>query len=323
MTDRAIERDVIAESCNGENATTDCSVWKTMLGIAGQKPLKMSASANSGSTRMKFKKMHGLGNDFVVVDSRGTEGTCLGHVARKLGDRRTGVGFDQLAEIRESESCDASIRFWNSDGSVSATCGNATRCIARLLMQETGLTSLLLETSERRIRCEDAGMGQTRVNMGHPRLDWRDIPLSEEMDTVSLPIEGSPVALGMGNPHCVFFVDDVESVDVRARGRSIERHPFFPERTNVEFVSVVSKSSIRLRIWERGAGLTRASGSGACAAAVAAARTGKTGRNVSVETDGGFLLIEWTEDGVWKTGPTEFVFEGTVRPEWLGVSSPA
>ena len=266
---------------------------------------------------MRFKKMHGLGNDFVIVDSRGGNGFDPGRIAPQLGDRRCGVGYDQLARIEDSSIGDARITFWNADGSPSATCGNATRCIARLLMDEAGTASAALETERGVLACEDAGNGLTRVNLGEPLLGWKEIPLASEHDPISLPIEGGPIALGLGNPHCVFIVDDAERAPVEELGPKIERHPLFPDRTNVEFVAVRSRTSIRMRIWERGTGVTRASGSGACAAAVAANLRSLAGRSVEVELDGGVLHVDWRDNGVWMTGPTAHVFDGELAPEFL------
>ena len=266
---------------------------------------------------MRFKKMHGLGNDFVIVDARGGNGIDPGRIPSLLGDRRCGVGYDQLARIEESSVGDARISFWNADGSPSATCGNATRCIARLLMDEAGSASAALETDRGVLACEDAGNGLTSVNLGEPLFGWREIPLASEHDPISLPIEGEPVALGLGNPHCVFIVGDAEGVPVEELGPKIEHHPLFPERTNVEFVSVRSRTSIRMRIWERGTGVTRASGSGACAAVVAANRRSLTECSVEVELDGGVLHVDWRHDGVWMTGPTAHVFDGVLAPEFL------
>ncbi len=267
---------------------------------------------------MRFRKMHGLGNDFVIIDSRGE---CLvdpGSLLAVLGDRRRGVGYDQLARIEDSASSDARLRFWNADGSPSATCGNATRCIARMLMDEAGADSVVLETERGALTCEDAGGGLTRVNMGQPQFDWQDIPLVAEMDPLSLPVDGNPTALGMGNPHCVFVVEDAETAPVAEIGRDMEHHALFPMRTNVEFVSVRSAHSLRARIWERGTGITLASGSGACAAAVAGARRGLTGRSVEIVLDGGVLDIDWRDDGVWVTGPTTHVFDGVLSPVLAG-----
>lgn len=266
---------------------------------------------------LAFMKMHGLGNDFVVIDQRSASARVTPALARALGDRHRGVGFDQLATIEADPEADARLTFWNADGSLSATCGNATRCIARHLMDETGKTRLTLRTERGLLQAEDAGGGLTRVNMGAPFLDWREVPLAHEVDTLDLPIEGAPVATGMGNPHCTFFVEDAEAVALAELGAQYEHHPLFPERTNVEFVQVLSPDAIRLRIWERGTGITLASGSCSCAAAVASARRGLTGRRVAVHVDGGRLEIDWREDGVWMTGPTAHVFDGVLTPAFL------
>lgn len=266
---------------------------------------------------LPFAKMNGLGNDFVVIDLRGGGELPAADLVMRIGDRNRGVGFDQLATIEDDDQADVRLRFWNTDGSVSAACGNATRCIARQVMDETGQDKLRLRTDHGILLAEDAGHGSTRVNMGHPVLDWRAIPLAEDLDLDHLPIEGDPVATGMGNPHLTFFVDDVAAVDLNGLGPVFEHHPLYPQRTNVEFVQVVSDHEIILRIWERGAGPTLASGSCSCAATVAAARRGLTGRRVTVNVPGGKLLIDWRDDGVWMEGPTAHVFSGILTPEWL------
>lgn len=260
-----------------------------------------------------FMKMHGLGNDFVVVDARGRAMAMTSELARAMGDRHRGVGFDQLALIGESQRADARLVFYNSDGSSAATCGNATRCIARFLLEETGEGKLTLETERGLLSACDAGSGLTSVNMGAPLLLWNEIPLAHEMDTLALPIEGAPSATGMGNPHCTFFVDDAEAVDLARIGPEIENHPLFPERTNVQFAHVIGPDHLRMRVWERGTGITLASGSSSCAVAVAAARRGLTGRKVVLELDGGTIHIDWRDDGVWMTGPTAHVFDGVWR----------
>jgi diaminopimelate epimerase len=266
---------------------------------------------------LRFLKMHGLGNDFVVVDARGGANPVTPAVARALGDRHRGVGFDQLAVIRDDPEAAAAVDFWNSDGSGAAACGNATRCVGRLLLGETGAPGLDLRTGRGMLRVEDAGGGLIRVNMGPPELTWDAVPLARAMDLDALPLEGSPGAAGMGNPHCVFVVPDVSMVDVVTRGAAIEHDPLFPERTNVEFVQVLDRETIRMRVWERGGMVTLSCGSGACAAAVVTARRGLTERRVTVRLDGGDLGIDWRADGVWMTGPATLVFEGRLAPEML------
>ena len=266
---------------------------------------------------LPFMKMHGLGNDFVVIDRRGRGPVVSAALARALGDRHRGVGFDQLAVIEADDGADVRLTFFNADGSLSSACGNATRCIARHEMARHGTSALTLRTERGLLQAEAAGGGLTRINMGLPLLSWDQIPLASAMETLHLPIEGDPVATGMGNPHCSFFVDDAGGVDLETLGAEFEQHPLFPERTNVEFVQVLGPAAIRLRIWERGVGVTLASGSCACAAVVAAARRGLTGRQVTVQVDGGLLEIDWRVDGVWLTGPTMHVFDGWLTPEFL------
>ena len=255
-------------------------------------------------------KMHGLGNDFVVVDERGSTPRVDSAVAIAMADRHRGVGFDQLAVLSDAQGADVHLTFWNADGSQSAACGNATRCVARYLMDESGVDALTITTDRGTLYAVDAGDGLVSVNMGQPQLDWTEVPLAYQMDTLSLPIEGNPVATGMGNPHCTFFVDDAEAVDLATRGAEIEHHPLFPQRTNVQFASVVAPDHLRMRVWERGVGVTLASGSSSCATAVAAARRGITGRKVRIDLDGGTLMIDWREGGVWMTGGTAHVFDG-------------
>ncbi len=268
-------------------------------------------------TGLPFMKMHGLGNDFVVIDGRARPVSVSADFVRALGDRRRGIGFDQLVLIETDAVADARLGFWNTDGSNSAACGNATRCVARYLLDESGSEAIVLRTERGLLACENAGRGWTRVNLGQPLLEWSDIPLAEEMDTLHLPLRGDPVATGMGNPHCTFFVDDAEAVDLRCRGAEIECHPLFPQRTNVQFCHLEGTDRIRVRVWERGVGVTPASGSSSCAVAVAASRLGLTGRNVTVKLDGGDLQVDWKEDGVWMAGPTAHVFDASLAPKAL------
>lgn len=268
---------------------------------------------NSPLPGLPFMKMHGLGNDFVVIDARREVPEMSPDLARAIADRHRGVGFDQLATIHASAEADLHLVFWNADGSRSAACGNATRCIAAWEMARSGKPALDLTTERGRLAARDAGDGLVAVNMGQPQLDWHEIPLAREMDTLELPIEGAPTATGMGNPHCSFFVADAETIDLDSFGPAHEHHPLFPERTNVQVAQVTGPDRIRMRVWERGAGLTLASGSSSCAVAVAAARRGLTSRAVTIDLDGGTLHIDWREDGVWMTGPTAHVFDGVWR----------
>ena len=266
---------------------------------------------------LPFMKMHGLGNDFVVMDARKREVTVTADLARALADRHRGVGFDQLALIQNDHEADLALTFYNADGSLSATCGNATRCIAAYEMAAQGLNHIRLRTERGILIAQDRGNGLTAVNMGAPLLEWQDIPLAAAMDTLHLPLDGDPVGTGMGNPHCSFFVDDAEAVDLAARGPEVEHHPLFPARTNVQFASLIGPDHLRMRVWERGTGITLASGSSSCAVAVAAARRGLTGRAVKLTLDGGDILIDWREDGVWMTGPTAHVFTAELTADFI------
>ena len=268
------------------------------------------------SNNLPFMKMHGLGNDFVVIDAREGEVALSKKIISGIADRHFGVGFDQLAVISKGEF-DAQLRFYNADGSESLACGNATRCIARYLMDETSKENLILTTMHGQIPAVDLGNGVTSVNMGKPGLEWNKVPLSENIPTLELPIEGSPTATGMGNPHCTFFVEDAEKINLEEMGPKFENHPLFPERTNVQFASIIARDQIRMRVWERGAGVTLASGSSSCATAVAANRKGLTEKKVQIELDGGILSVDWRQDGVWMTGPTMQVFTGSFSKEFL------
>jgi diaminopimelate epimerase len=270
---------------------------------------------------LAFLKMHGLGNDFVVIDSRGREAVVTPVLARALGDRNRGVGFDQLAEIRDADGADFTLDFWNSDGSRAGACGNATRCVSDLVMRQTGQDGVSLLTARGGLSALRRADGLVSVNMGAPQLDWADIPLAHAVDPLHLPLPGDPVGVGMGNPHCVFFVADAEAIALAEEGARFESDPLFPQKTNVEFVSVIGPDHLRMRVWERGAGITLACGSGACAVGVAAHLRGLTGRKLRLDVDGGQLEIEWRDDGVWMTGPVAHVFDGMVSPEFLAANA--
>ena len=267
-----------------------------------------------------FVKMHGLGNDFVVLDARMRPLTLTETQILALADRRRGVGFDQLVLIEKPQTSDATarIRFFNSDGSEAGACGNGTRCLAALLMDETNTNQILLETLSGTVAAQKRASGLVTVDMGPANLDWADIPLSEAIDSLHLPVaEGNlsdPVGVGMGNPHCVFFVEDAEAVPLEKIGPEIEHHALFPERTNVEIASPKGENRFRLRVWERGSGITDACGTGAWAAAVAAHRRGLSGRSVTLDLDGGSLDIQWRkkDDHVLMTGPFATSFTGSV-----------
>ena len=266
---------------------------------------------------LPFLKMHGLGNDFVVVDARHNDVQISLELIRRIGDRRCGVGFDQLAIIRCIDS-KMHLSFFNQDGSSSMTCGNATRCIAHYLMNEAGQSRLQLFTPRGVLETRAAADGLTSVNLGHPETGWSQIPLAKNVDTCHLPIDGDPIATGMGNPHCTFFVDNIDTIELERIGSYHERHPLFPEHTNVQVAQVLSRDHIRVRVWERGVGVTPASGSSASAVTVAAVRRDHCAKNVRVDLDGGTIWVEWSDDGVWSTGPTAHVFSGVLTAAFLG-----
>lgn len=268
---------------------------------------------------ISFRKMHGLGNDFVVIDARARPLALDAAMAQRIADRRTGIGCDQLIVIEPAKAgiADAFMRIRNADGGEVEACGNATRCVASLLMAEKGQDHVVIETVVGLLDAEAADGGRIAVDMGPAQLDWRDIPISEAIDTLHLGIAlgqlSDPVGVGMGNPHAVFFVPDAEAVDIAALGPPLEHHKLFPARANIEVAQVLSPTRIRMRVWERGAGITRACGTGACATLVAAVRRGLTERKASVILDGGELEIEWMRDGhVMMTGPVATSFTGTL-----------
>lgn len=269
-----------------------------------------------------FLKMHGLGNDFVVLDAR-TRGLAVSvAAARAIADRRRGIGFDQLLVLeRPRAGGDVFMRIFNPDGSEAEGCGNGTRCVARLLMDELGAPRAVIETLGGRLIATGAGGGLVTVDMGAPGLDWEQIPLAERMDTRRIDIKIGPIdnpylwgpaAVSMGNPHAVFFVDDAASIQLDKVGPLVENHPLFPERANVSFAEVRDPGHARLRVWERSAGATLACGTAACATLVAGVRLGKLARAAEIELPGGPLAIAWREsDGhVLMTGPAETSFAG-------------
>ncbi|WP_395946029.1 diaminopimelate epimerase [Brevundimonas sp.] len=270
-----------------------------------------------------FVKMNGAGNDFVVVNALETPFRPGEDQIRALGDRRTGEGFDQLISIEPSDTADAFMRVWNADGSMVETCGNALRCVGWLLMEANGSDKVLIDTAGGPTTATRAGDRQVTVDMGKPRLDWTQVPLAEEMDTrgielqvgpIDAPLLHTPGAVSMGNPHVVFFTDRQDDGFVTGSGSLVEHHPLFPEGVNVGFANVLDRDHIRLRVWERGAGLTKACGTGACAAQVAAARRGLTDRKATVVVDGGELVIDWdaATDHVLMTGPIEIERTGAL-----------
>jgi len=270
-----------------------------------------------------FLKMNGLGNDFVVVEARSAPFAPGMAEARAIADREHGIGCDQLIAIEPSAKADAFMRIWNADGGEVSACGNATRCVAWLLMEASGRDAASIETEAGVLRATRDGPKSITVDMGVPGLAWRDIPLEEEMDTRGIELEVGPAGaqilhtpgcVSMGNPHVVFFVPDAEAAPVTQVGPMIEHHLLFPEGVNVGFAQVKARDRIRLKVWERGAGLTRACGTGACAALVAANRRGLADRSATLELDGGELRIDWREsdDHVLMTGPVAVEFTGVL-----------
>ena len=261
--------------------------------------------------RGSFTKMHGLGNDFVIIDARDRPVEMNHARARAIADRRTGIGCDQLVLMEASDSADVRIRFFNHDGSPAEACGNAFRAIALLLGGST-----LLETDGGLVRCESLGGGQAMVDVVNPRFGWDEIPLSYAMDTAPMPVawEGleAPYAVNVGNPHAIFFVEaDCDTIDLARLGPMIEEDSLFPERVNVNVATVIDDRHIKLRVWERGAGLTLACGTGACATAVAAIKAGKVLSPVTISQPGGTLQIAWEKGGsVRMTGPATLVYTG-------------
>jgi len=284
-----------------------------------------------------FTKMHGLGNDFAVIDLRGgsANGAALAGAngaaaltdisdaqARAIADRRTGVGCDQIILIEKPRAKLADVYMRIRNAEVEA-CGNGARCVAALVMAETGRRHVIIESVVGLLDAEAAPDGRISVDMGEARLDWREIPVAEPLDTLHLGIAlgplSDPVGVNIGNPHAVFFVPDAGAIDVAALGPVLERHPLFPEKANIEIAQVLSPTRIRMRVWERGVGITRACGTGACATLVAAHRRKLTGRKATIQLDGGDLEIEWLADGhVRMTGPAETSFTGRLDASLLG-----
>lgn len=256
-----------------------------------------------------FRKMHGLGNDFVVIDARETPLDVTPGRARAIADRHTGIGCDQLILIGRSERADVSMRIFNADGSEVAACGNATRCVPLFVGK-----NVTIETGAGLLDARLTESGAS-ANMGAPRFDWDAIPLAYAMDTASMPTSWEdlppPACVNVGNPHVIFFVDDLDAVDTARLGQMIEADPLFPERVNVNFAQVTGAGQLRLIVWERGAGLTQACGTGACATAVAAIRRGLTSSPVTISLPGGDLTIDWQPGGtILMTGPAVHVFDG-------------
>lgn len=274
--------------------------------------------------RIAFRKMHGLGNDFVVVDLRAQPVAIDAAAARILADRRTGIGCDQVILLEPPRDSVAQVfmRIRNPDGGEAEACGNGTRCVAALLIGEAGGRHIRIETAAGLLEADTGPDGRISVDMGVPHTEWREIPLARPMDTLRVDLVhgplAEPVCSNMGNPHATFFVPDTEAIDLATLGPALEHDRLFPERANIGVATVRADGAIRLRVWERGAGLTSACGSGACAALVAANRRGLTGRSAAVLVDGGCLDIAWRDDGhVVMTGPAALSFEGSFDADWI------
>ncbi|PHZ84644.1 diaminopimelate epimerase [Paremcibacter congregatus] len=266
--------------------------------------------------RRPFRKMHGLGNDFIIFDGRTDQLDLTEAQVRQLASRNRGIGCDQLITLWPSETADVFMRIQNADGSEVAACGNATRCVGDILLQELGRDRVTIETGAGLLTaCRDGDL--IRVDMGTPLLDWRDIPLAQDMDTADLDLSVGPlshgVAVNMGNPHVVFFVPDVAAIVLETLGPEIENHPLFPERVNVSIVEDRGDGHLRHRVWERGAGITEACGSAACATVVAASLRGLVDRKAIIDLDGGTLHMAWDADNhVQMTGAVSYVYEGQI-----------
>jgi len=279
-----------------------------------------------------FLKMHGLGNDFAIFDGRTFPILLDAVAARAIADRKRGIGCDQVIVMEKgANGTNAFMRIFNADGGEVESCGNAARCVGFLLMAEAETDKVTLGSLGGPLLCLSAGPDAVTVDMGPPHLDWREIPMAQAVDTASfaLPVPGfddvaldAAAAVSVGNPHCILFVENAESAPVATLGAAIEHHPWFPARTNVEFVERRDAGHLRMRVWERGAGITQACGTGACAAAVAASLRGIAGRKVTIVLDGGELIIDWREsDGhVLMTGPVGFAFGGEVDIRSLAAS---
>ena len=281
-------------------------------------------------TARVFLKMHGLGNDFVILDAREVHLRVTPAVARRLADRRTGMGCDQVILLLPSETADVFMSIHNADGGEVAACGNASRCVGRVLMEETGRDAVTIETRAGVLEVRKGDQGGWQVDMGPPRLNWRDMPLARPADMMRLPVAlgdlAHPVGVSMGNPHAVFFVTFPDNVDLAAIGPVLEHDPLFPERANITVAAVLDRDRILARVWERGAGLTEACGTAACATLVAAHLRGLTGRQAAIGLPGGTLLIDWraADDHVLLTGPAELAFRGEITlPALEVVEDPA
>ena len=288
------------------------------------------STAASRSGPIPFRKMNGLGNDFVVLDARQRPLAISEEQARAIADRKTGIGCDQLIVMEQSSTADVRMRIWNAEGGEVQSCGNASRCIADIVMAETGLGSTTIDTKGGFLTAQKAGDLLVKIDQGRPRFDWKDIPLSEafpdtrhielQVGPIDKPLVHSPSVVNVGNPHCIFWVNDLEVVDLGKIGPMIEHHPLFPERTNVILAKLVARNHAMIKVWERGAGLTKACGTAACAVMAAGYRLKLIDRECRVTLPGGDLFMAINEDNghVLMTGPLEYEFDGVLPMGLMG-----
>ncbi len=266
---------------------------------------------------IEFIKMHGIGNDFLIFDNRVQKIPFTDSQIKALSDRNKGIGFDQMIVLENTDKADVFMRIYNIDGSEAEACGNATRCVASLMMDSLAKETVEIETVAGILYADKAG-DLFKINMGSPRLNWQEIPLSKEYDTADMPVllEGlePPICVNIGNPHAVFFVDNLEDIDLEKQGRHIENNELFPEKTNVEFAKIIDRDNIRMQVWERGSGITIACGSAACATHVAAVRKGLVNDKTNLILDGGVLEIEWDQklNKIYMTGAVKIVYKGVL-----------
>lgn len=275
----------------------------------------------STNTHIPFRKMNGLGNDFIIVDGRSEERCFTPEQVHAWSNRQSGIGCDQFIVMEKSDMADLCMRIYNAEGHEVESCGNASRCVADIVFTETGADAATIDTKGGLLVCRKSDADLITVDMGVPKFGWQDIPLAEEFyDTrgielqigpIDAPILHTPSAVNVGNPHAIFWVDDLEVTDLSKTGPLLENHPIFPERANISLARVISSGHVEVKVWERGVGLTRACGTAACAVAVSAARTKRTGREVTITLPGGDLMIEWDQrDHILMTGPVSYDFEG-------------
>ena len=275
----------------------------------------------SANTHIPFRKMNGLGNDFIIVDGRSELRSFTPEQVHAWSNRQSGIGCDQFIVMENSDVADIRMRIYNAEGHEVESCGNASRCVADIVFKETGADGATIDTKGGLLVCRTADVGLVTVDMGVPKFDWQDIPLAEafhdtrgielQIGPIDAPILHTPSVVNVGNPHAIFWVDDLEVTDLSRTGPLLENHPIFPQRANISLAHVISPSHVEVKVWERGVGLTLACGTAACAVAVAAARSGRTGRDVTITLPGGDLLIEWDErDHMLMTGPVTYDFEG-------------